>query len=579
VCQECQRLRIPAGLVYRLAPEVAEGRVQKTTRRQVVTLQFARAEVLQVHRQPAAGAAASVPPLARLVPKGGSYGYDLIAHVGCETFLRGRSLSGVAQELPPLPFSSLYDVQAKFLFYLGHLHRQRAAAVAERLRNRGGGTWLIDATLEPDTPLYFGIYEAQEKILLEAYRIATESAEAITPCLQQTAARFGAPRRVLHDLSDAMAAACTQVWPQVTHSVCHFHLLRDIGEDLYATPQARLRDRLQHLKLQPRLKEQRNTQTDWLREHPESSTVLADVLAGQPVELSSATAGRELLLAVQQWLLDYPRDGTRQGFPFDPYLLYFHRRVIRASAAVERLLQDSHVAGLAPLALKNFARLLREYLGDPAIQAAAGQYEAAWTLFQRLRTLLRLEAQGAAPLHDRYLLDELQAAEVQQSLAEFRAECQQRSVAEAEEASRERYQIVWEHLERYWGQLFAAADDPCRERTTNGLEGWWGSSKRGCRRRHGRKKLTREFRSLPAEFMLVGNLANPEYVELVLDGDLSNLAAKLAEAGRTAGAWTAWRAAQQPLNRGRLPQRLIRRDDFLDELTACYDEHCHQRAA
>ena len=50
-------------------------------------------------------------------------------------------------------------------------------------------------------------------------------------------------------------------------------------------------------------------------------------------------------------------------------------------------------------------------------------------------------------------------------------------------------------------------------------------------------------------------------------------------AGRPAGAWTAWRAAQQPLNRGRLPQRLIRRDDFLDEVTACYDEHCRKEAA
>jgi hypothetical protein len=273
-------LRIPAELVYRFDSDGAAGPVQKTTRRQVVTPQFARAEVLQVHRQPAAGAAASVSPLARLVPPGGSYGYDLIAHVGCQTFLRGRTLTCVAQELPPMPFNSLYDVQAKFLFYFGHLHRQRAAAVAERLRNRGGGTWLIDATLEPGTPLYFGIYEAQEKMLLEAYRIATESTEAITPCLQQAAARFGLPRRVLHDLSDAMSAACTQVWPQVTHSVCHFHLLRDIGEDLYATPQARLRDRLQQLKLQARLKEQRNTQTDWLQGHPESATVLADVLAG-----------------------------------------------------------------------------------------------------------------------------------------------------------------------------------------------------------------------------------------------------------------------------------------------------------
>lgn len=191
--------------------------------------------------------------------------------------------------------------------------------------------------------------------------------------------------------------------------------------------------------------------------------------------------------------------------------------------------------------------------------------------------MLRLAAQGDNPLRDRHLLDKLEAAGVQQSLESFRQECRQRSEAETEEASRDR--IVSEHLERYWGQLFASPDDPCRERTTNGLEGWWGASKRRCRQRHGRKKLTREFRSLPAEFMLIGNLENPEYVELVLDGDLSKLAEKLAEAGRTAGPWTRWRSAQQPLNEGRLPHRLIRMDNFLDEPTAVYDAHCQQEAA
>jgi hypothetical protein len=59
-------------------------------------------------------------------------------------------------------------------------------------------------------------------------------------------------------------------------------------------------------------------------------------------------------------------------------------------------------------------------------------------------------------------------------------------------------------------------------------------------------KLTREFRSLPAEFMLIGNLENPKYGELVLDGDLSKLPEKLAAAGRTAGPWTTWRSASNP---------------------------------
>jgi hypothetical protein len=301
--------------------------------------------------------------------------------------------------------------------------------LAEWFRRRGGSTWLIDATLEPDTPMYFGIYEAGDRLLLDAYRIPTENATAISPYLRQAAARFGKPRRTLHDLSEAMALACAEALEDVPHTVCHFHLVRDIGEDLYATPQARLRDRLRQLKLQPRLKEQRSTWTDWLREHLEDPPLLAAVLAGE---------------------------------------------------------QADH--GRAPRVLKNFAQLLRQYLSDPEVCAAADHYEAACALFHRLRTMLRLGAQGENPLRERYLLDPSEVVGVQQSLEAFREACRQRSVEEPEESGRKRYRIVCEHLDRYWGHLFAAPDDPCRERTTNGLESWWGDGKRRCRRRHGRKK-------------------------------------------------------------------------------------------
>ena len=479
----------------------ADGHVQKTTRRHVVTLELDRFQAVEVHRQQAVADSPAPAPLAHFVPKGGTYGYDFMTHVGCETFLQSRQLQSLAHEFPRIPFSSLYDAQHKFLFYFGHFHRQSAPVLREWFLQHGGSTWLIDATLEAGTPMYFGVYEAQDNLFLDAYRIPSENADALSPCLRQTADRFGKPRRTLHDLSEAMAAACERALQGVPHRVCQFHFLRDIGEDLYAVPQARLRDRLRQLKLQRRLKEQRNTLTDWLREHLEHPRLLAEVLLGS------------------------------------------------------------------------------RYLSDPEVIAAADQYEAAFSLFHRLRTTLRMAAQGDNPLRDRYLLDESDAAGVQQSLESFRLECRQRMEEETAEASRARYRIVCQHLDRYWNQLFAPPEEPCRERTTNGLEGWWGTSKRRCRQRHGRKKLTREFRSLPAEFMLIGNLENPKYVERVLDGDLSKLPEKLAAAGRTAGPWTTWRSAQQPLNEGRLPTRLIRHNQFLEELTTVYDAHCRKESA
>jgi hypothetical protein len=103
------------------------------------------------------------------------------------------------------------------------------------------------------------------------------------------------------------------------------------------------------------------------------------------------------------------------------------------------------------------------------------------------------------------------------------------------------------------------------ERTTNALESRWGAAKRGRRRATGRGSLTREFRALPAEFMLVGNLAIPEYVEIVA-GSLEKLPEKLAEASRLAGAYSHWRQQQQPMQTGRLSRRLLAQENFLENL-------------
>ena len=55
--------------------------------------------------------------------------------------------------------------------------------------------------------------------LLEAWKIATENADAIAACLQEATGRFGRPDRVLHDLGDAMIAACQAAWDDVPHAV------------------------------------------------------------------------------------------------------------------------------------------------------------------------------------------------------------------------------------------------------------------------------------------------------------------------------------------------------------------------
>ena len=82
------------------------------------------------------------------------------------------------------------------------------------------------------------------------------------------------------------------------------------------------------------------------------------------------------------------------------------------------------------------------------------------------------------------------------------------------------YDIVQIHLEKYEPYLFPVKTNGTEEykivQTTNGLESHWSEGKRTRRQTHGRSKLTRDFHALPFEYMLIPNLKNPCYIEIVL---------------------------------------------------------------
>lgn len=422
-----------------------------------------------------------------------------------------------------------------------------------------------------------GSYSARGR---SAARISTTWPPSLPfPSLAELRNAYEPPERVLHDLSDTMSGACDRALPGVTHHVCQFHLLKDIGEDLFRAPQAALSALLRQLKLQPRMKEQRSGQIQWFRANGTRpcDLVLGDLLEGKPVPNPlPELLGRELLLAFHQWILDYARDGRRQGFPFDPYLLYLHRRVIRARDGLNRL-GEQQAGRKMPPALINLVRMLNDYLDHPQVAAALAQYEAAWTVFQSLRDVLRFSAQGTSPLGDPYRLTATEQRTMFSSLQELRDECRRRSTEDDDPQQRKLCAIVSTHLDRYWDHL-PTGGEYYAERTNNGIETYWRQSKRARRCVHGRGKLTQDFQALPQEYMLIQNLDNPRYVELVL-GTLDNLAEKLADAGRTAGSFSEWRRQTRQSTLGRLPKRLLRKENSLGELLGYYDDWQEQAPA
>jgi hypothetical protein len=326
------------------------------------------------------------------------------------------------------------------------------------------------------------------------------------------------------------------------------------------------------------MREQRKTQTEWLREHQgerEAALILQQLLRGEPfVGTWNETLGKEVLLALHFWMLDYAADGGRQGFPFDPYFLYFHRRLLRGHDALVRLLSRPTVSVHAPKTLFNLRDLLQRYRNDLQIIATTAHYELAFGEFDRLRTTLRLTAAGNSPMHHGYELDAQHWNQVREALDTLAEEYRQRINACSDELERDVCQTILTHLEKYSGQLVPRDGSHDSVRTTNQLEGHWSASKRACRQTQGRRKLTRTFNALPAELMLIPNLGNSEYVRIVLEGCLEHLPRKFAEANIDGSSYASWRQSNTSLNLGRIPTRILRQPDFVEHVIEIYDDQC-----
>lgn len=569
----------------------SSAKVCKTRRRSVVALQYGSFSAREVVRSKTAESgrtrAVGSRKLAQIAPPACRYGYDVAAHVGLESFLFGRRLGEIQQNLQAefsirIPASSLDELRRRFLFYLGRVHRRAAPALRRRLSQTGSRTWLIDGTLEPGTPVFFGIQDGGSAILLGCWKIATENADAMAPCLEHAACEFGRPDRVLHDLSNAMSLACQRAMPEVPHNVCHFHFARDVGEGLLAEPQKALSNRLRSLKLQARLREQRKTQTDWLRQHrgsPEAALILQNLLRAEPLSVAwSESLGREVLFAFHFWMLDYAADGQRQGFPFDPHFLYFHRRLLRGRDALARLLTRPAVRAHAPQALFNLHHQLERYAADPQIIAATTHYETAFGEFDRLRRALQLSADGPSPMRYGYDLPPIEQQHVGEELKLLCDDYRQRIESCTSDVQRKVCRILLSHVEKHLPRLLPATGvGRDNARTTNQLESCWAESKRACRHTQGRRKLTRTFDALPAELMLTANLRNPQYIEVVLGGSLDHLASKFAEANSDGASYASWRRANPSLNVGRIGRRILRQNDFLDRVTDLFHDQCRAK--
>ena len=331
--------------------------------------------------------------------------------------------------------------------------------------------------------------------VLNAVRIASESAGELRPAVERTLAAFGDPLAVMRDLG--AVAACRR--RDIPDLLCPFHFL--------AGHSSLLRSRISRSNVRSRLR-----------------ALLC--------QARSADKVRPDLPALLLWLLE------GEGRKHLPHLAFARRcerfpaqrdlRLPRPRTRVEqRLLRQ------AADALADLRRL------DPKARLS-DRLERTWALFRRLRSILRLEQDepprgpcAAAPLAPSAAAARLQAiaAGLQSCHQELRRRFQPGSSAARGGFQPER--IVLRYLDRYGDGLSGhpvARDEAGRAvavvvRTNNVLEQFFGTAKQGLRRRVGRAHLGRD---LEHQLAQAANLRHPDSVH-ILCGTLDRLPQAFAQ--------------------------------------------------
>ncbi len=481
----------------------------------------------------------------QLVPPLGNYAFDLIVAVGLARFRRQRQNAEIQEELLTRyglrpPSSTINELAHTFLDCLAATHQARIPQLRKRLEEDGGYVLHVDGTCEPGTDTVFNAVAGNRGWTLAGAKMSGEDVKQIAGLLRRCEESFGTPLALVRDLSPQIEAAGKDALPEVLDLVCQYHFLENVGSKLHEKPHAKLTAGLRRLKVQSAL---RSLRKDLVRYSKPKGRLSAEQVAQclqSPqllADLEPLQARRTVAYLLLRWLEDYGADLQGEYFPFDLPSLAFYRRGLQV---YDWLVEVTGAAGFLQKELSTLgtiARHLAPLRKDAEVLAAAERLEKAEALFEELRRVLRLTSDLHPLLHRRVPADAPTIAkEMEKSFHAWKKRLGRRLASERDADKVADLQTVLGYLEKYRDKLVghviprANRTEPfVVERTNNISEHRFGTTKQGLRRKVGTKKLARLIHAMRPEELLIANLDDLEYLEILCGGNLENLPALFAQ--------------------------------------------------
>jgi hypothetical protein len=467
-----------------------------------------------------------------------------MAFVGLQRFLHYRQREEIRTALLnehgiPLSLGQISNLAKLFLHYMQELHNNRIEQLRNVLTNDGGWPLHIDATCEDGRGTLLIALAGWRNWVLGAWKVPTERADAILPCLREVVGQFGTPCAVMRDLGRGITLAINNLLIEQDLNIpvlaCHYHFLKDIGIDLLKPAhgdlwalfrRSKIRPKLNSLtrelgrKLGSEIREAREEVKAW-QEQPPSDYIIPQ-----------GRAGMATVRALAQWILDYRSDSSGQDFPFDRPYLDLYDRCMTALRAINAFLFNRPKDQKVLKTLKRLQRILQPVASDVPFHQITRRLRARARLFDELRDALRLTPKPLSPQKNGVSNNILTAHHVATELQDIREELDQlvtslknrRPKRGPAQDTRSAIDLILSHIEEHsdylWGHVISLPEYigggiRILERTNNILEGFFKGMKHNERRRSGRKILTHDFENLPPTAALVYNLNHPDYVSIV----------------------------------------------------------------
>ena len=545
--------------------------VQKTVRRTAVTLahgMFHTHERVMAcpagcHYADGSAVIARSSEVASLLPQKATYGYDIEIRVGLERFMRHRQREEIRTQIlescqAQISSGEISVLANRFQLHLATLHRSRADKIRDAHKFDGGYTMHIDATTEGGKGTLLVIFSGWMRWVLGAWRIPSESAESIEPCINEICALFGEPCSIVSDLGLAMRAAISNAISKMSSKprvfACHYHFLSDIGKDILSENHERLRKlaRTSLIKKKIRvviqnLKDDINKKdVDDVRRHFEQWDSSKNYF-----NIPDGSSGITIVVTLAQWILDYPNDGNNMGFPFDRPYYSLYSRCCKAREAIYYFKAHQRFGQKVNRALDRLNDAIILFVMDKDVKKTVKVLETRMALFDRFRALFRLDdvlleelkIDGDIKTIDsdnrRVLEYERQSEDMRNKVSVFSENLKKRYDSyRSNKDMKTSIKIIIDHLEKHgdylWEHLLKLQLPNGKilyklvDRTNNILENFFHRMKHHERRRCGRKVLTRDFECIQPGAVIAMNLHDSIYVKEIF-GSLDQLPSLFSE--------------------------------------------------